>query len=430
MGQVTALQLYSLIRFSGTLLTGIVLANSWWTTSEIAIYEALLFLGNLVSFFWIGGGQNAYLAYFPKLDVARQQRLRFTIFCLFLGLSVLFGGLLYFAQDWILERFTNFEALPHMDLLAIFLILNVPTYLVQLFYLFERKYQSIVGYALLAYGGQFLVVAVPVLLGYSMGLIFQCLVALALLKFLWTLRLLWQYAQFRLDPILLKGLVVLGIPLMLHLLIGNSVEYIDGLIVTSYFEAEETFALFRYGARELPLTVLLIGALVKALIPEIANATEVGLTAVKTATWQLMRWLFPLSMAFMLASPYLFRWVYGPEFIVSAMVFNLFLVLLTSRILLPQVVIIGLQKNYFLVLSAIVETIVNVGLSLWWVRFWGLEGIALATIVAFAVNKLNMILFLYFRFGIRPGAYIPMRGYLLLSTLLILVYLIFRVWLI
>ena len=427
---ISALQLYNLIRFSATLLTGIVLANSFWTLGEVAIYEALLFLGNLVSFFWIGGGQNALLAYLPKLEIDQQKRLRFTVFCVFLGLSIFFAGLLYFFQDWILVKFTKFDSLPHVHLLVIFLIFNIPTYLVQLFYFFEKKFRAIVVYAALAYGMQFFVVAVPVLLGYSMELVFQTLVILAILKFAWLVKLLWQYSEFRFDPKLLQAFAAIGVPLMLHLLIGNSVEYIDGLIVTSHFEEDETFALFRYGARELPLTVLLIGGLVKALIPELSKAPEKGMSSIKTASWRLMRWLFPLSMAFILASPYLFQWVYGPEFLTSALIFNLYLVLLTSRILLPQIVIIGLQHNYVLVVSAIIETIINVSLSLWWVQLWGLEGIALATIVAMFVNKGNMIGFLYFKLGIKPHQYIPLRGYFILSTLLIVVYLIFRIWMV
>ncbi|MEO1715241.1 MAG: lipid II flippase MurJ, partial [Bacteroidota bacterium] len=217
-------------------------------------------------------------------------------------------------------------------------------------------------------------------------------------------------------------------PLLLHLLIGNSVEYIDGLIVTSYFPDEGAFAVFRYGARELPLTTLLVGAVVTAMIPVASRSLGQGMQEIRSKTLRLSHWLFPLSAVLMLLSPWLFPFVYNADFQESAIVFNWYLLILGTRILLPQVLLIAKGHNYFLVISAIIETLVNVGLSLWWVRSYGLGGIAAASVVANLINKLNMMIYCRWQWGIRPGQYIALPWYFSYLALLIVAYIISDQW--
>ena len=182
--------------------------------------------------------------------------------------------------------------------------------------------------------------------------------------------------------------------------------------MASYFDDERQFALFRFVARELPLTTLLVGGIVTGLIPVLARDFEAGLTELRKRTTRLAHLLFPLSGALMFLSYPVFPLVYNPDFAVSAKVFNIYLLILASRILLPQVLVISRQRNFVLVGSALVETTINVALSLWWVRFWGLQGVAMASVVAFLVNKVLLIIFNYRAFGIPAGRYVPVRLWL------------------
>ncbi|MEO1715365.1 MAG: hypothetical protein AAFU60_18710, partial [Bacteroidota bacterium] len=115
---VSALQLYNLQRFAASLLIGVFLAKLGLSKGEISIYEALLFLGNLLSFFWIGGGQNALLSLFPKWNPKDQKSLIGQVFYLFLMLSALAAGILWLSQDFILHRLTKFDSLPYLHWLC------------------------------------------------------------------------------------------------------------------------------------------------------------------------------------------------------------------------------------------------------------------------------------------------------------------------
>ena len=398
------------MRFATTLLIGILLAKSGMPTSDISLYETWLFLGNIVTFFWMGGGHNALISLFPRLeDPGSRRLLLFQSFIVYTLLSLLAALVLALAGNWIGPRFAHAEQVPYLLWLCLFIAGNIPSQLVHLFYLLEKQPRMILRYGFLSFGMQLAAILLPLIAGWGLEGIVISLVIWAFLKWLWLLGLVFRYGAWGWDWTLLKRFVWLMLPLTLHVLVGNSVEYTDGLIVAGFFEDERQFALFRFGARELPLTLLLVGGIVTGLIPLAAEDLGAAAREIRLRTARLAHWLYPLSCALMFLSPLIFPLVYNADFAVSARVFNIYLLILGSRILLPQVLIIGQQRNFVLVGSALLETALNIGLSLWWVRLWGLEGIALASVVAFLFNKVNLIVYTRQVLGIPLVRYVPVR---------------------
>jgi len=56
-------------------------------------------------------------------------------------------------------------------------------------------------------------------------------------------------------------------------------------------------------------------------------------------------WLFPLSGIMMIVSHRVFPVIFNVNFSGSATIFNIYLLLIVSRLLFPQIILIGLQKN-------------------------------------------------------------------------------------
>jgi len=210
----------------------------------------------------------------------------------------------------------------------------------------------------------------------------------------------------------------------LHMLIGGGMEYVDGFIVTSHFEDTGMFAIFRYGAKELPLVTILTAALTATLIPLAVENQQLAIAKIKAEVHQLSRWLFPLTVILMLLSPYLFRLVYTDKFAESAQVFNVYLLIISSRLLLPQVIIYAQQHNFVLVWSAIIEVLVNLGLSLYLVQTHGLAGIAFATVIAYLLNKIILIGYVHFKFQIPLTDYLPVKSYFFYTIFLAFSFLI------
>ena len=70
-------------------------------------------------------------------------------------------------------------------------------------------------------------------------------------------------------------------PLLLFGLVGKGSDYVSGLVVTTLFTDENAFAIFRYGARELPLATALVGGLYTAMVPEVAKNLSQALPLLK-----------------------------------------------------------------------------------------------------------------------------------------------------
>jgi hypothetical protein len=413
-----------MLQFGTGILTGILLTKSGLPTELISIYEAWMFITSLFCFFWIVGGQNTLLQLYPKLDEKAKQSALFNVFLLFTLASIATGGLFYLLQNIVDERVTSFSELPYLSLLSLFLTLNAPTFLIQIFYLLLKKFRAIVVFGVVSFGLQLMVVVLPVFLGMTLREVMFGLLIWAVFKFIWAVLLLVRYARWRLDGHFIKIYLPLVLPLLLFAFIGKGSEYVSGLIVATLFEDDKAFAVFRYGAREFPLAVLMVGALSTSLLPEMAENQSLGLQRIKETTRRLSHWLYPLSMASMLAAPLLFPVFFNPDFKASARIFNIFNLLLMSRILLPQVVAMGRQKNYILTLSAVAELIVLAVLSWWWGHWFGLEGVAYAAVVAFMVDRTILIWYNWRVLHILPGEYVDGRTYWTYNALLVVVFLV------
>ena len=412
------------MQFGTAILIGILLAKSGLPTELISVYEALMFIASLYCFFWIVGGQNTLLQLFPKLDETLQRTALFNVFLLFTMAGLVTGGLLFLTKNIVAQRLTNFSQLPYLDLLALFLVFNSPTFLIQIFYLLLKKFRAIVVFGVVSFGMQLAVVVLPILLGMSLREVMIGLLGWAIFKFIWGIALLARHARWRWDGSFVKMYLPLVLPLLLFAFIGKGSEYVSGLVVTMLFEDEKAFAVFRYGAREFPLAVLMVGALATSLIPEVSENLTVGLERIKATTRKLSHWLYPLSMASMLAAPLLFPIIFNPDFRGSARIFNIFTLLLSSRILLPQVIVMSQQKNYMLTLSAVVELVVLAALSWWWGQIFGLAGVAFAAVVAFVVDRVMLIWYNWKVLKIPPGQYVDWRTYLIYNVLMVGVFLV------
>ena len=364
-------------------------------------------------------GQNALLQYFPKLSEQDRPKALFNAFLLFLAFTVAGVGILWGLRGSFFEYFNNQQELPYFELLCWYTLLNTPAFLIHIFYLLLKKYKLILWWGAFTFGGQLLAVVLPILFGYSLQMTFWALFALAGIRIGWTLLLLMRHGECIVDIKFIKKYVWLVLPLMLHVLIGNSVEYIDGLIVQANFSDKGAFAVFRFGARELPISLLFVGAVIAALIPQVSQNQEQGLQLIKQKTDELSRWLYPLSILLMLLSPLLFPIFYSEEFAESAYIFNVYLLMLSSRILMPQIIIMSHQKNFILVNSAIIETLINVGLSLLLVKYYGLIGIAFASVIAYLIDKLILIIYNALVLKIPVQHYTSLKKYFFYNTLLV-----------
>ena len=402
-------------------MIAVLLAKSPLSTADIGIYEMLLYIGFTLTTFWVTGLMQGFLALYPQLPEEERPVFLFNAYLLFFFASSIVLALLLWGKTGVLLVLTGQNSLPFYELFAVFLWLNVPSYLVENFYLVLRKPRAILYFGLMAFGLQVLAVLVPVFLGFGLLWSFYALLALGVLKFVWLLALVAKRSAFHLNIAVAMRWVWLSVPLMLYALMGSFNQSFDNWLVNFYYRGDEqAFAVFRYGARELPLALALANAFGSAMLPEVAANLEAALVAIREKSLKLFHLLFPLSIFLVLSSKWLFPLVFNEDFRESAIIFNIFLLVTVSRLLFSRTILVGLNANRMIFYFSVFELAFNVALSFALVPFLGLSGIAIGTVAAYTLEKVLLCWYLYSKFGIGLARYTNMRWYLAYSTLMAL----------
>jgi O-antigen/teichoic acid export membrane protein len=202
-------------------------------------------------------------------------------------------------------------------------------------------------------------------------------------------------------------------------------DYINSYIVEYYFSPID-FAVFRYGAKELPIFLILANSLSNIYSGEIANFNKTndlasGLEKLKASSTKLMRWLFPGTIVLILLSKHFYELAYNQDLVQGYKVFNIYLLLIISRMLFPQTVIMGLMKNRIFYLVSTNYLILNCILSFWFIGIWGIEGIAYATVISFMVEKILLVVYCKME-GVDLRKYTSVGEYVLYSTITLIVF--------
>jgi O-antigen/teichoic acid export membrane protein len=341
----------------------------------------------------------------------------------FIGISLLLISLLGFFPAIFLPLFSGRTDLPFFYWSLLFLALQLPSFLIEYLYLLLQKPWRIVGYGVVSFSAQLLAVLLPVIFGGGVGGVIICLALVALGKCLLLVQLMTRHARSQWDSRLLRKWLYLSLPLVLYGLIGGFMQTFNNWLVNFHFHGDERlFALFRYGAREFPLALALADGLNAAMIPEIAKNLELGLEKIKDQQRRLMHTLYPLTLFLLLTSKWWFPAVFSSAYVDSVPVFNAFLLLLISRIVFTRTILSGMQDNNITLWISGAELATNVLLGFWWIQKWGLVGVALANVVAYGVEKVLQMLYLYQRYKIKPAKYLDFRWWLFYSLILLGVY--------
>jgi len=419
---ISGLQFFQLLRFGILLLISVVFAKSHLTTEAIGNYEYFLFVAALACSFWINGIIQSFLPLFKSNNTFITQREKspefFNVFVLvsLISVGVVFVlGIFHFL----------YSGLPYFYYLLLYILFSSPAYLVEYMYLLKNKVNWIVRYGLVTFVLQFILVGGPAIAGFEMTYSVIGMVLVSIIRYIWLLAILRKYAQFSISKEFLKEHLVLAWPLVVSSLLGASAQYVDSFLVLNKYDSV-TFAIFRYGAREFPLVLLMANALSTALIPDFTsvNKIEESLSMLKKKSARLMHLLFPMSIVLLLLSKWLYPRVFNPEFSESAVIFNIYLLLVISRLVFPHTLLIGLKKTMIVMNASLVELAVNIVLSVVFIQFWGLTGVAFATFLAYAVQKILWIVYNRTVLKIAARKYIPISLWAFYSLLTVVAFFI------
>lgn len=398
------------MRQGATLLVAILLTKTGLSTGQIGTYEMLLYLGALVSVFWTQGLIQGLLSEYPRLDRREQRQFVTNAYGLFLVLGILISLSMIAGKAWLLPVLSGQRQLDYYELFFIYLGLNLPPFLLENFFLLWRRPKLNFFYGLISFLPLVLVIVVPPWMGWDFVYSFYGLIGLAAVRHLYLLYFITTAGSWRFRPDLLRKWWWLSLPLILYALLGGVNLSFDSWLVGQYFRGDEIqFAIFRYGARELPFAMGLAAALGTALVPRVAGQLEAALGEIRSKSRKLFHLLFPVSILLMLTSGWLYPLVFNTDFRESVEIFNIFLLVIISRLIFSRTILVGLQDNRVILLISLIELLANIVLSWWMIRWLGLPGVAWGTLLALTLEKVLITAYVYYRYRIGWQRYTDLR---------------------
>ncbi|MBP6639944.1 MAG: polysaccharide biosynthesis C-terminal domain-containing protein [Bacteroidia bacterium] len=420
----SAFQVYQVSRYGSLLLGAVLMAWLGAEKEEINHFETLLLISGSVTFFWVGGLLDGFLLLYKRNAEGNAFGILRTTQWAVLTLALL-STLAFFL--------VGYFAYPQLDpgilgIFALYHCLETMSHQFPYQLVATGRSKDLFQFAAVSGLGYVLCIAVPLAAGWGMEGIVPMLLLLVVAKTTWGFqRLANQGYGNQTASESYRALWKISLPLALTTLLSQSAVYVDGFLVETYFP--DAFVDFRYGAKEFPLVLLLANSMSIVKAGEIAAAHGTGklmdaFQDLKKASSRLILSMFPIAIAFLLASGPLFAFVFKGRFPLAVPVFDLFLLLTIPRLMFPQSIIRGYHKTFAMTFSAGVELVINVVLSLILMQYFGIAGIAAATVIAFFAEKIILLTYTQVKLGIGWTRYAPVLQWALGSGLLLALWLV------
>ena len=399
------MQLAGLLRFTCIFLQGVILVKAGVPLVIVGQIELVFFVANFFMFFWQNGASNAMMAWASGEERTKVAGAIFSGMHIHALVAVCL--MLVIAQFPVAGRFGVLTTGQNTVALLSYVFFSIPAGAIIYVYLLRQQFTKLLWFTGLSQMIQVGLVAWIATTGYSVQEMLWALAAFALLKWLFVLISGRWFVGGMTSVSTMWTFVVFAFPLVLHAFNSGLMDYVDGWIV-SLFYGEESFALYRYGARELPFNALLIGGLMSGLVHRFKSGNSLSAATLRAETLRIMKLLFPINCILILFSPPLYTLLYSDDFVLSARIFNIYALTLLSRVIMNQVYCYVYHHNWILTWSTVAEVVINVVLSLFFMQWLGLFGIPLATVVAYAMQKVFLIYYVRRKFGIQLADYVPL----------------------
>lgn len=425
---ISGLQLFQLMKPVIFLIISIVFTKSQLSSKDIGQWEMFMFIGGLLTFFWVTGIIQSLLPLYERNKTYRKMGDKgvakspeifnaFLLLCLF--------SLLFFILGHALKSnfsvFHNRGNVPFINLLLLYILFSSPVCLIEYIYLLNNRSYRIFQYGLYTFVAQMLLIIAPLLFGKGIIWSIYGLLAITFIRWIWLIILLRRYTEMKISVDFMKEHLYLATPLILTTLISGSGQYSDGIIISTIYKDPAKFAWFRYGAKEFPLVLMMANGLSNALLSKFSTREKMkeSLEILRVKSKRLMHILFPATMGMMLIARWLYPVMFRAEFHRSSGIFLVYSLLIIPRLVFPQTILVGRKKTHITLIAAILELAVNIPLSLLMIKWgYGLVGVALSTFIAYCVNNFYMVIYVWVKMKIKPAEYIPLRIFAIYSFLI------------
>lgn len=195
---------------------------------------------------------------------------------------------------------------------------------------------------------------------------------------------------------------------------GIGIAQIDKLIIATWFESDELYAIYVVGAQTIPVIPAFISSVSSAIVVQYAaqisrKELSPAVDAIKSATSRLYLIVTPIVVVcFFLAEPIMV--VLFDQYAESAPIFRIYVLTTMYKLFLADAFLLASGKTRVLTAFNAAEIVFNIPLSIFLIQYFGILGPALATLIAHFTAVIALILYVSKTENIKSSAFLPSKN--------------------
>lgn len=419
---IRLLQFFNLSRQVSIFFYAFLLTFLDFSKDEIGSFELLQILAYSLSFFWISGLVQGLMHLYPSLPTQSKQKLLTAAFLLFSLLTIVFVFFVALGIYFNFAVFQTFTTIPFVWIFLLYFLFSTPAQVLEYALFLEEKNRWLKISCLISFPLQLLLFSIPLIWFNKINV---GLIGLTLWAFLRFLILIFHFFSLpiQFDKKLIYTWISYSLPLVFSALLGGLASVINASLVHYYYHGSTAvFAVYRYGARELPFVNGLFEGLGLGITPSLIKNRKDGLLQLRKNTLHLIHLIFPITIILMYSVYHWFPLLFSDQFLESIPIFKVFLFLVICRTIPTNTVINALGHAKILAIIGLSELFIILTCSYVGLHWFGLVGIAYATFLAYFFEKLVGLIYLWWKKGILLSHLIPIYWWLFYSILLAVSY--------
>lgn len=184
----------------------------------------------------------------------------------------------------------------------------------------------------------------------------------------------------------IREIIVFSLPLAVSSVVGILNMNIDKIMVRHFFPIE-LFAVFTNGAYEIPFLQVFAGSLFTVMIPKLKSLKEENRLAEAAKIWNNLgeitsTVIVPFTVTLIFFADIFIRVMFSDKYIESISIFRIYQLKNLFRIYLYGSIFIAFGENKKLMLNSIISLLINTILNFILLKFYGINGIAVSTVIS------------------------------------------------
>lgn len=414
-----AVVINQLFRFLSGISFQIFLTHSALSAVQIGVFETIIFAWVSISFFWVNAYVNIVLIFLndPKFEKSNIETFLARQFVLTAGVNFVFTIVFAFIFSPQI-----FKMAPFIFLFWAAQIFLNATNFIEPKLIAEKKPQQILEFGVLNLLLPYILLGLLIFLGintfYAVGFFF-CFSGIVFLVFM-AQHFNYKKPDNNVNYMRAEFLKSVS-PLIAYAATNNFTTIFTQSLVLEFYKVQpDKFAIYRYGARELPFTLAITNGFGFSAITQLQSEND--FSRFREDSKKILLQIFFITWVLLLTSRWTIPFIFSYKFSAAIPFFNLNLLLVLSRALMPQIILRAKNAQLPILYAGIVETIFIILLSFVLTPKFGAMGVLFSVVVGFIFEKIVLAIILKTKFNIALKNYTPIGYYAVLSCITLILY--------